>query len=459
MDYQLPDGNRTTSAFQRRPKRAAGRWLGALGLAAAAGVGFPLATAASEPPQSPPLPPAVALAQANSTLSSLVASADPRGQTALEGAIAQLGAATPFNGNGASISSLWADYQDFNLPVPPPYGDTVFTATQTAASDLVSVLSDPTVPRAALVEAGDAILQADETIANDATGQDDANDGGQGNQGSGPVPPFGPGAPEQIAADLSQWERAFQVLGNQVTDLVTSVPQSTIDLSGQYLLQSPIAAPIASPTQGTGPDLTANGKPEFFYFGAEGCPFCAVQRWSMVVALSQFGHFSPLAPSASSPIDGYPGTKTFTFYGSSYNSPYLSFVPVEGLTNQPPSATDTGPGGDCSTAPGKGNWGTLQDLSPAQQAIMAQYDPTCVFPLIDVANKWISLGPYSDPQAIQGMSWQQVANALTNPNTEVAQSIDGAAVILTGEICQVTGEQPSNVCDAAAVRQWQASFP
>jgi len=452
MDYQRPDCNRTTSARLRKPKRAAVRWLGALGIAAAAGVGFPLATAASAPPETPPPPPAVALAQAQSELSALVATADARGQTALDGAIAQLGAAIPFNGNGASISSLWADYQDFNLPVPPPSGDTVFTSTQAAASDLVSILSDPTVPRAALDEAGDAILQADETIAADATGQ--------ANQSSWPVLRFGPGAPEQIAADLSQWERAFQVLGNQITDLVTSVPQSTIDLSGQYLLQSPIAAPTAAPTQGTGPELTANGKPEFFYFGAEGCPFCAVQRWSMVVALSQFGQFSPLAPSVSSPIDSFPGTNTLSFYGSRYNSPYLTFVPVEGFTNQPPSATDTGPGGDCTVAPGKGDWGTLQDLSPGQQAIIAQYDPGCGFPFLDVANKWITVdSAYSDPQAIQGMSWQQVADALTNPNTEVAQSIDGAAVILTGEICEVTGERPSNVCDAPAVQQWQASFP
>jgi hypothetical protein len=412
-----------------------------------------MATAASAPPQTPPPPPAVALAQAQSELSALVASADVRGQTALDGAIAQLGAAIPSNGNGASISSLWADYQDFNLPVPPPLGDTVFTSTQTAASDLVRILSDPTVPRAALDEAGDLILQADETIAANATGQ--------GSQNSWPVPQFGPSAPEQIDADLSQWERAFQVLGNQITDLVTSVPQSTIDLSGQYLLQSPIAAPTAAPTQGTGPELTANGKPEFFYFGAEGCPYCAVQRWSMVVALSQFGHFSPLAPSVSSPIDGFPGTNTLSFYGSSYNSRYLTFVSVEGFTNQPPSATDTGPGGDCTVAPGKGPWGTLQDLSPGQQALVAQYDPSCGFPFLDVANRWITVnsGGYSDPQAIQGMSWQQVADALTNPNTEVAQSIDGAAVILTGEICEVTGQQPSTVCDAPAVQQWQASFP
>jgi hypothetical protein len=451
MKHQLSNSNRATSSRLTKPKRA-GLCLGALGTAAVVGVAFPVASATPAASRTPLPPPAVELAQAQSELSALVSTADARGKSALDGAIAQLGAAIPFNGGGASLSSLWADYQDLNLPVPPPFGATVFTSTQAAAGDLVSILSDRTVPQAALDEAGDAILQADQTIADDPTGQ-------AAQQHPSSEPQFGPGAPEQIAIDQSRWEGAFQSLGNQITNLVTDVPQSTIDLSGQYLLESPIAAPTAASTQGTGPELTANGKPEFFYFGAEGCPYCAVQRWSMVVALSQFGHFSPLALTVSSPIDGFPGTKTLTFYGSSYTSRYLTFVPVEGFTNQPPSATDTGPGGDCTAAPGKGAWGTLQGLSSAQQALIAQYDSSCDFPFLDVANKWITLGYYSTPEAIQGMSWQQVADALTSPNTEVAQSIDGAAVILTGEICEVTGEQPSRVCDAPAVQQWQALLP
>ncbi|MGH9090791.1 MAG: DUF929 family protein [Acidimicrobiales bacterium] len=454
MDNQF-SGTKRTSSRPNKSRRIALRWLGALSVAVVAAVGFPSANATSSPsgtPQSSP-PPAVALAQAQSQLSALIATADDRGQALLDDAVSQLGAATPLNGTGASVSSLWADYQDLNLPVPPPYGETVFTSTEAAASDLVSLMSDPTVSRSALQDVGDAILQADQTIANDVMRQGSNQPSWNGSQ-------FGPRAPAQIAADESQWEHSYKDLGNEITQVVTSVPQSTIDQAAEYLLESPIAAPTAAPSQGTGPELTANGKPEFFYFGAEGCPYCGIERWSMIVALSQFGQFSPLALDVSSTIDVYPGTSTLTFDGSTYSSPYLSFVPVEGFTNQPPSATDTGPGGDCSYSPGKGPWGTLQDLSSDQQALIAQYDPSCSFPFLDVANKWITpFSAYSDPQAIQGMSWQSIADALANPASEVAQSIDGAAVILTGEICEVTGEQPSTVCDANAVQQWQTSFP
>jgi len=42
----------------------------------------------------------------------------------------------------------------------------------------------------------------------------------------------------------------------------------------------------------------------------------------MIIALSRFGTFSGLSTTHSSTTDEYPGTPTFTFYGSSYRSKY-----------------------------------------------------------------------------------------------------------------------------------------
>jgi hypothetical protein len=64
-----------------------------------------------------------------------------------------------------------ADDEDVNVPVPPPYGDTVFTSTRAAATDPVSILSDPTVPTPTLEAAGAAILDADQAITDDAASQ------------------------------------------------------------------------------------------------------------------------------------------------------------------------------------------------------------------------------------------------------------------------------------------------
>ena len=54
------------------------------------------------------------------------------------------------------------------------------------------------------------------------------------------------------------------------------------------------AQATSAPTTITGAPLTSGGKPEMLYIGAEYCPYCAAERWAMIVALSRFGTFSGL---------------------------------------------------------------------------------------------------------------------------------------------------------------------
>jgi Domain of unknown function (DUF929) len=65
---------------------------------------------------------------------------------------------------------------------------------------------------------------------------------------------------------------------------------------------------VALPNK-SGTDLPAqNGKPVLLYIGAEYCPFCAADRWSLIMALSRFGSFSGIEANASTTSDIYPGT-------------------------------------------------------------------------------------------------------------------------------------------------------
>ena len=64
--------------------------------------------------------------------------------------------------------------------------------------------------------------------------------------------------------------------------------------------------------------LNINGKPEVLYIGADYCPFCAVTRWGLILALMRFGNFTKLHYMTSSASDSYPSTPTFTFYNSCY---------------------------------------------------------------------------------------------------------------------------------------------
>jgi thiol-disulfide isomerase/thioredoxin len=179
----------------------------------------------------------------------------------------------------------------------------------------------------------------------------------------------------------------------------------------------------------SGSPLTAGGKPEMLYIGAEWCPYCAAERWAMAVALNRFGTFSPLRGIHSSSTDVYPNTPTLTFYRATYTSKYLAFTPVE--------YQDI-------------NHAVLQNTTPAQQAIWNKYDPTNGFPFINFGNRYIASTTY-DPQVLHGLTWSQVASDLHKPSSPVAQGVNGSANVFTAAICKLTGNAPASVCTAAPV--------
>ena len=75
---------------------------------------------------------------------------------------------------------------------------------------------------------------------------------------------------------------------------------ATLNTVGKGSGVSPLIATSGQPA------LTSGGKPEILYMGAEYCPYCAAERWAMVVALSRFGTFSNLHLIHSSSADVYP---------------------------------------------------------------------------------------------------------------------------------------------------------
>jgi len=218
-----------------------------------------------------------------------------------------------------------------------------------------------------------------------------------------------------------------------VTSQVTGVPAATLDKVGRGAVPAFTQgkAPFAP---GSGAALTSGGKPEMLYIGAEYCPYCAAMRWSMAVALSRFGQLTtPLYGIHSSPNDTDPNTATLTFYKTGYHSPYLAFTPVENLTV---------------------NKTLLQNPTKAQSAVWARYEPdpnTRGYPFVAFSNKFVMKGPIYDPAVLQGKTWSQIATALKDPTSPIAQSVNGAANYITGAICQMTNDQPASVCNAAAV--------
>jgi hypothetical protein len=242
-----------------------------------------------------------------------------------------------------------------------------------------------------------------------------------------------------------------------VVNQVTGVPASVSDQVGggtvnssDFIPGSQIAA-ASSANAGyfatvNGDALTSGGKPEVLYIGAEYCPYCGAQRWSMIAALSRFGTFSGLKTIHSSSSDVDPNTPTWSFYGSKYTSQYINFTPVEETTNE-----RQGNSNNTSTP-----YVTLQTPTAAQTALINKYDPGAngyggAIPFIDMGNKYVQVGnlyPYG-PTVIDGKSWSQIAAALSQPNSAIAKGVLGSANYMTAGICKLTNNQPASACTPA----------
>ena len=231
----------------------------------------------------------------------------------------------------------------------------------------------------------------------------------------------------------------------KIVQQATHIPATAFDAVG---VPAGATAPVALPA-GTSP-LVSGALPRVAYIGAEYCPFCAGERWAVVVALSRFGTFSGLGASYSSLTDTFPGTKTFSFHGSSFQSQYVAFTGIETETNTP--------------APG-GGYTTLDTLSPEERQILQQFDKAPyssndgAIPFLDIANKYVLAGAGVSPQLLEGLSMAQIAQRLQDPSDPIAQAVIGHANLLTAAICKATGGQPGEVCSSAAVTQATGHLP
>ncbi len=192
------------------------------------------------------------------------------------------------------------------------------------------------------------------------------------------------------------------------------------------------------------PMLTSKGLPELVYVGAEYCPYCAAERWSTIIALDHFGSFKGLTLMKSSSSDVFANTNTFSFKGATYTSTYLVFNATETEDrNQNPLATP--------------NAEAMQSFNTFDNAPYTNQQGG--IPFVSYANQYVTTaGPYQ-PTMLQGLSWQQIAAQLNNPNSDVTKAIVGTANYETATICKLTNNQPADVCGASYIQQIEATLP
>jgi thiol-disulfide isomerase/thioredoxin len=227
--------------------------------------------------------------------------------------------------------------------------------------------------------------------------------------------------------------------GGGNTTLATPVPQALLSA-----VENPSASVVNAVGSGGQPGemvrfpasaklVDSSGKPMVVYVGAEYCPFCAAERWVMVMWLSRFGSFKNLSEIQSSSTDVDANTSTFTFHKATYSSPYLDFShnEIEDRSQQP-----------------------LESMTAQVSSIFTKYDTTPFtsqsgqFPFVDIGGVFTLYTTSYDPAILKNLTWDQIGAKLTNPNDPVTKAIVGNANILTAATCIVTGDQPASVCSA-----------
>lgn len=247
------------------------------------------------------------------------------------------------------------------------------------------------------------------------------------------------------------------VTSPSVLATLSTVPASTFDAVGVSARGTTLTAPrvVSDPSP-----PVAGGRPDVLFVGAEFCPFCAAERWPLVVALARFGTFTQLHDTSSSGQAVFANTPTFTFDKVGYSSRYVTLTGVELFSDT------TGP---------DGTFTRLARLTPAQAALVARYAPPgekgamVQSPFVDVAGRLIVVTSGFSPALLAGQSQAQIANEIAapavtttaadgSPAPPTGQAVVAVANELSAGICAATGQSPAVVCRSRGVRTADAAL-
>jgi hypothetical protein len=163
-------------------------------------------------------------------------------------------------------------------------------------------------------------------------------------------------------------------------------------------------------------------KPALVFAGTDDCPYCAVERWAVVKALSAFGRWSGLAQSDFMP--------TFDLTASRYRSLYVAFKytrmdDLKLTRREAREMRDTNPSGGTL-------WILVADRNTGNTGL--------------------------DPNLINGMSFAAVQTQLRSASPgastpgSLTHEINAEANALIAILCHADGMQPQAVCGRPVIR-------
>lgn len=161
-----------------------------------------------------------------------------------------------------------------------------------------------------------------------------------------------------------------------------------------------------------------NGKLSIVFVSGEFCPYCAVERWAIVMALSQYGSFSNLQYITSSENN----VPTYTFVGSTFTSDVIEFLPAEiaDNNNQP-----------------------LESMTPLQSGLFDKYNSYSSIPFLCLGGSIFQVGSGSSLKlsSFADGSVSDITSQITSKSGTLYAQIYSESVIITTLIKQLLATQ------------------
>lgn len=177
--------------------------------------------------------------------------------------------------------------------------------------------------------------------------------------------------------------------------------------------------------------VTMAVKPDLLFIGAEYCPYCAVERWAIVIALSKFGTFTNLQQTHSGVSDGNIGT--WSFYGSTYTSPYFTFTPVEMYTNQRSGSF----------------YKTLETPDKAQKQLWLANTGQGSYPFIDFNGRAVITTAQANYLAFEQKSFSDILRSVGSNDNTIGAETNAASAVFMKHLCDMI-DNNAPVCSQVA---------
>jgi thiol-disulfide isomerase/thioredoxin len=211
--------------------------------------------------------------------------------------------------------------------------------------------------------------------------------------------------------------------GRTSTGETTPVPSSDLAQLSQVANSRYGTPSFQSLAPYSGAPLSYDGKPVILFVSGDFCPYCAAERWALVIALMRFGTFSSLSYTYSGSNIELPNTPSFSFLNYSYSSQYISLQAYEFEDR---------------------NGKPLESVPANYSALWSAVTHGDV-PFLDIANSYVVAGAQYGASLLAGLNQEQVVQSIVNGDS-LGKTIMAVADGITSAICNVTQGSPAGVC-------------